>query len=40
MYERTALSPSVNSNIAEIAQTDPKMGAEWEREIAKYLKSK
>jgi len=40
MYERTALSPSVNSDIAEMAQTDPKMGPEWEQAIAKYLKGK
>ena len=40
MYERTALSPSVNPDIAEMAKTDPKMGAEWERDIAEYLKKK
>ena len=40
MYERTALSPSVNPNVAEMAQTDPKMGPEWEQAIEKYLKEK
>jgi hypothetical protein len=40
VYERTALSPSVNPDIAEMAQTDPKMGREWEQEIEKYLKSR
>jgi len=40
LYERTALSPSVNPDIAEMAQTDPKMGPEWEKAIAEYLKSK
>ena len=40
MYERTALSPSVNPDIAEMAQTDPKMGPEWEQAIGKYLKGK
>ena len=39
MYERTALSPSVNQDIAEMAQTDPKMGAEWEKAIGEYLRS-
>jgi limonene-1,2-epoxide hydrolase len=38
MYERTALSTSVNPDIAEMAQTDPKMGPEWEQAIAAYLK--
>ena len=36
-YERTALSPSMNSEIAEMAQRDAKMGPEWERDIAEYL---
>jgi len=40
MYERTALSPSVNPDVAEMAQRDAKMGPEWERDIAAYLKSK
>jgi hypothetical protein len=40
MYERTALSPSVNPDIAEKAQTDQKMGPEWEHAIGRYLKSK
>jgi hypothetical protein len=37
MYERTALSPSVNSDIAKMAEDDSKMGPEWEQAIAKYL---
>ena len=40
MYERTALSPSVNQDIAEMAQTDPKMGSEWEKAIGEYLKGR
>jgi hypothetical protein len=40
MYERTALSPSVNPDIAEMAQKDAKMGSEWEQQIGKYLKSR
>ena len=40
MYERTALDPSVNPDVADMAQKDPKMGPEWERDIATYLKSK
>ena len=40
MYERTALSPSVNQDIAEMARTDSKMGPEWEKEIGEYLSSK
>jgi hypothetical protein len=40
MYERTALSPSVNPDIAEMAQTDPKMGPEWEKSIGEYLKTR
>jgi hypothetical protein len=40
MYERTALSPSVNPDVAEMAHTDPKMGPEWEQAIGKYLKSR
>jgi len=40
MYERTALSPSVNPDIAEMAQADTKMGPEWEQAISKYLKGK
>jgi hypothetical protein len=39
MYERTALSASVNPDVAEMALTDPKMGPEWEQAIAKYLKT-
>ena len=37
-YERTALDPSVNPDVADMAQKDPKMGPEWERDIAEYLK--
>jgi|SRR5579862_2853109 len=40
MYERTALSPSVNPDIAEMAQSDPKMGPEWEKQIGEYLKKR
>jgi hypothetical protein len=40
MYERTALSPSVNADVMEMAQKDAKMGPEWERDIAEYLKTK
>ena len=40
MYERTALDPSVNQDIAEMAQEDAKMGPEWEKEIGEYLKKK
>ncbi|HZD48033.1 MAG TPA: hypothetical protein VE178_04740 [Silvibacterium sp.] len=40
MYERTALSPSVNEDIAEMARADAKMGPEWEQQIGKYLKGK
>jgi len=40
MYERTALSPSINPDIAEMAQADAKAGPEWEQAIAKYLKGK
>jgi hypothetical protein len=37
MYERTALDPSVNEDIGEMAQTDPAQGPEWEKSIADYL---
>lgn len=37
MYERTALDPSVNPDIAEMAEKDPNIGLEWEREIREYL---
>ncbi len=40
MYERTALDASVNPDVADMAQKDPKMGAEWEKAIAECLKSK
>ena len=40
VYERTALSPSVNQDIAEMAQTDPKMGSEWQKAIGEYLKGR
>ena len=40
MYERTALDASINPDIADMAQKDPKMGAEWEKAIAEYLKSR
>ncbi|MBV8438899.1 MAG: hypothetical protein JOY95_15440 [Silvibacterium sp.] len=40
MYERTALSPSVNPDVMEMAQKDAKMGPEWERDIAAYLKKR
>jgi hypothetical protein len=40
VYERTALSTSVNPDVAEMAQTDAKMGPEWEKEIEKYLTGK
>jgi len=39
IYERTALDPSVNPDIAEMAQTDAKMGPAWEQSIGKYLHS-
>ena len=39
MYERTALDPSVNSDVTEMSQKDGKMGPEWERDIGEYLKS-
>lgn len=38
MYERTALDPSVNADVADMAQKDGKMGPEWERDIEEYLK--
>jgi len=37
MYERTALDPSVYKDVGEMAQTDPRMGPEWEKAIADYL---
>ena len=40
IYERTALDASVNSDVAEMARKDAKMGPEWERDIAAYLKRK
>ncbi len=40
MYERTALSPSVNKDVAEMSETDPRMGPDWERSIAEYLKGR
>jgi len=40
MYERTALSPSVNPDVTEMAQKDAKMGPEWERAIGEYLKGR
>lgn len=40
MYERTALDPSVNPDVEDMARGDPKMGPEWERDIAAYLKSR
>ena len=40
MYERTALSPSVNPHVAEMSQKDAKMGPEWEKSIGEYLKGK
>jgi len=40
IYERIALNPSVNKDIAEMAQTDPAMGPDWERSIADYLKGR
>ena len=40
MYERSALDASVNSDVADMAQKDAKMGPEWERDIAAYLKGR
>jgi hypothetical protein len=40
IYERTALDSSVNADVAEMAKADAKMGPEWERDIAAYLKSR
>jgi len=40
IYERTALDPAVNSNVADMAQKDAKAGPEWERDIAAYLKGR
>jgi hypothetical protein len=40
MYERTALSAFVNGDVVAMAQKDAKMGPEWERDIAAYLKSR
>ena len=40
MYERTALDPSVNPDVMEMARADAKMGPEWERDIGEYLKSR
>ena len=40
IYERTALSPSVNLDVIEMSQKDAKMGPEWERDIAAYLKNR
>lgn len=37
MYERTALDPSVEDDVGEMAQADPTMGPEWEKAIAEYL---
>jgi hypothetical protein len=37
MYERTALDPSVDGDVGEMAITDPQMGPEWEKAIADYL---
>jgi HAMP domain-containing protein len=37
MYERTALDPSVEEEIGEMAQADATMGPEWEKAIAEYL---
>jgi hypothetical protein len=36
----TALDASVNPDVADMAQKDPKMGAEWEKAIAEYLNRK
>jgi hypothetical protein len=40
MYERTALDPSVEEDIGEMAKTDPKMGPDWEKSIAAYLQKR
>ena len=40
IYERTALKPSVNPDVEDMAQKDAKMGPEWEQQIEKYLKSR
>jgi hypothetical protein len=40
MYERTALSPSMNPDVVEMSQRDAKMGPEWESDIGKYLKAR
>ena len=40
MYERTALDSSVNPDVADMARKDAKMGPEWERDIAAYLKGR
>jgi hypothetical protein len=37
MYERTALDPSVEEDVGEMAVTDPQMGPDWEKSIADYL---
>ena len=37
MYERTALDPSVDEDIEEMARQDAAMGPEWEKSIADYL---
>jgi len=34
------LSSSVNSDVMEMSGKDAKMGPEWERDIAAYLKKK
>ena len=40
IYERTALDPSVNEDVGEMAQTDPQMGPDWEKSIADHLGSR
>jgi hypothetical protein len=37
LYERTALDPSIYEDVREMAQTDPQMGADWEKSISGYL---
>jgi hypothetical protein len=37
IYERTALDPSVNEDVGEMAQTDPQMGPDWAKSISDYL---
>lgn len=39
-YVRTALDPSAYSEVAEMAQTDPTQGPEWENSIAEYLRKR